>query len=472
MKHEFPVPPMEHQVEGMRQAWRHSQFAWFWEMGTGKTFATIQLAVARYNLEQIEALIVICPTPIKLVWESELEKWCRADYSLHVHGAGTAKKKQLREFIDGYPGGMKVLVVGVESLSQGDSWKMYIEFAMKHKCMAVADESSRLKNAQASRTKRAITIASHSDFRLALTGTPITQGIHDLFGQFQFLDPAIIGLRSFTQFKARYCLMGGFENRNIVGYQNQEHLMQLVKPYSHVVKKEDVLDLPPKTFERIIVEPSKEQLAVIEQLKDTEEAEHAGEFLLTETVLERLTRFQQIIGGHFPFNVEGGAYDVKPMEGPNPKLNALIETLSDIPEHRKVIIWTRFKPEGRLISNTLIEIYGEKAVTTFMGDNSEDERKENVKNFQTGLARFMISSPQLGGMGQTWTAATVVIYYSNSFSYEDRMQSEDRAHRKGQEHPVLYIDIEAAHRYDRMILAAIRAKQDMAQYVDKELRND
>ena len=83
----------------------------------------------------------------------------------------------------------------------------------------------------------------------------------------------------------------------------------------------------------------------------------------------------------------------------------------------------------------------------------------------------MFSSPQLGGMGQTWTAATVVIYYSNSFSYEDRMQSEDRAHRKGQEHPVLYIDIEANHRYDKMILSAIRTKQDLAQFVDKELRD-
>ena len=214
MNHKFPAPPMEHQTEGLRQAWKSPEFAWFWEMGTGKTFATIQLAVARYNTAKIEALIVICPTQIKLVRESELEKRAGVDYKAHVHGAGPKKKKKLEQFIDESVDCLKVLVVGVESLSQGNSWKLYVDFAMAHKVMTVADESSRLKNAQATRTKRAITVAEHSEFRLCLTGTPITQGLHDLFGQFMFLNPKIVGLRNFTQFKARYCLMGGFEGKN------------------------------------------------------------------------------------------------------------------------------------------------------------------------------------------------------------------------------------------------------------------
>jgi SNF2 family DNA or RNA helicase len=81
----------------------------------------------------------------------------------------------------------------------------------------------------------------------------------------------------------------------------------------------------------------------------------------------------------------------------------------------------------------------------------------------------MVSNPAVGGMGQTWVVANTVIYYSNSFSYEDRRQSEDRAHRKGQTNKVTYIDIEADHEYDKMILKAITSKRSVAEYVDKHI---
>jgi SNF2 family DNA or RNA helicase len=470
--HEYKCPPMDHQVNALRRAWKLGYFALFHEMGTGKTFTAINLAAARYNKNQIEGLVVICPTAIKLVWESELEKFCPVDYECVVLTADKKSKEEAIYLTTKKTEKLKVLVIGVEALSQGAAGSIGENFAKLNRVMTVCDESSRLKNANAGRTKRAITIASESLYRMLMTGTPITQGIEDLYGQFQFLNPKIIGCKSFFQFRNRYCVLGGFENKKIIGYQNTNELMERIAPYIDIVKKEEVLDLPPKVYERRIVDPTPHQKKLIESLKDTFEAQQGDEYLVTETILERLTRFQQIIGGNFPFNTEDGGYDVKPIEGKNPKLEALMDVLDEVSNDVKVIIWARFRPEARLISTTLREKYGDDIVVTFTGSDDLDDRRAAVTSFQTGNARFMISNPQLGGMGQTWTAATLVIYYSNSFSYEDRTQSEDRAHRKGQENKVTYIDIEANHRYDKMILAAIGVKGGVARYVEEQISHN
>lgn len=470
MSHPFKSEPMKHQLDALRRARKKRSFALFWEMGTGKTFTVINLAAARFEKKQIDSLIVICPTPIKLVWEEEVEKWCPYEYEIFV--LESTNKEAFLYFTALETEKIKIVIIGVEALSQGSAASLGEVYAKQHKCMVVADESSRLKNAQAGRTKKACKISSHGDFRMIMTGTPITQGIQDMFGQFQFLNPGIIGLRSYTIFKRRYCVMGGYQDRSIIDYMNTDELMRKVAPYVDIVKKEDVLDLPPKIYEKVIVTPSKNQLALIQQLKDQYYAEHEGEVLTTESVLTRLTRFQQIIGGSFPYDEDDGTYNVKPIEGPNPKLNALSELLEDLPEETKVIIWARFVPEIELIKDLISTKFGATMPVTFYGKDSLEQRKMNKQRFQDGDARFIISSPQVGGMGQTWTSATLVIYYSNDFSYENRTQSEDRAHRKGQEHPVTYVDLEANHPYDKMILKAIKVKGGMAKFVDEAITHE
>jgi SNF2 family DNA or RNA helicase len=469
MSHPYKFPPMGHQVVALKRAWKKPHFALFHEMGTGKTFTTINLAAGRFLKDQIDSLVVICPTPIKLVWELELEKMCPVPYEVLTVQAGQASKEKLLYFTEHKTDALKVVIVGVEALSQGNAFTVVRNFAKLNRPMAVCDESSKLKNAKTNRTKNAAAIARECLYRIILTGTPITQGMEDLFGQFQFLHPKIIGMRSYFQFRNMYCVMGGFEGKQVLGYQNTDALMKKVSPYIDIVKKDEVLDLPPKLFERIGVEPTKQQLKLIADLKHEFMANQDDKELMTRTVLERLTRFQQIIGGNFPFNEEEGGYSTEPIQGPNPKIDAVMDLLEDLPLDTKVIIWARFIPEIELIRDRLRAKFGDQSTVTFYGKDGDDERKTSVHNFQVGDARFMVSNPSLGGMGQTWTAATVVIYYSNSFSYEDRMQSEDRAHRKGQEHPVTYIDIEVNHPYDRMILAAVKRKGGIAKFVEESI---
>lgn len=464
----FKVPPMGHQLVALRRAHPAREFALFHEMGTGKTYTAINLAAARYRRGQIDALVVICPTPIKNVWELELEKFCPIDYSVWVFESGDQPKNWIREKREE----LKVFIIGVESLSikKGQSMQKLEYFNRFHRFMCVVDESSRIKNYKASRTVNVVKIGGWADFRMILTGTPVTQGLQDLFGQFLFLNAKIIDCKNYFVFRNKYCVMGGFQNRQILGYQFKEDLLKRIEPYVDYVTKEECLDLPPKVYaDPLVVQPSSEQKAVMKQLKEEYSAEDKDKAITVSTVLERVLRFQQVIGGTFPYE-EDGEYHTQPISGKNPKIDTLLEYINDLPAAAKVIIWARFVPEIGYIRQALESEYGEQSVVTFYGATDSESRKQNVERFQEDpTCRFIVSNQTVGGYGQTWTAGTFVVYYSNTFSYEDRYQSEDRAHRKGQENHVTYQDIEMAVPQDRMILRAVRKKRDLAMEVEEYL---
>ena len=475
MSKKFPYPfdPMAHQVAAMKLAWHKPHFAWFHAMGTGKTASAIWLSDGRFRQDLIDAHLVICPTPIKQVWETEYTKCSVVEHEILVLESATPMNV-IHSFVKKKSNKLKVFVVGVEALSAGKAFDWAKKFAVGHRCQVTLDEASKIKNATSNRSKRTAVIGAQSDFRLALTGSPITQGMQDLFGIFRFLHPSIIGCKSFVLFRNRYCVMGGFENRSIKGYQNVDDLMDKVSPFCDMVTKEMALDLPPKVYIKRSIQPSPHQLDAIQQLKDMFEAEVEGDVLIASTVLERLTRYQQIIGGNFPFNIDDGEYDVKPMAGRNPKLDDMIGVIEDeIPDTAKCIIWARFRPEIDQIAEKLRSRYGQDSVVEFHGGIPTEERKLAVKRFrEDSTARFFISNQATGGMGLTLVEATYTFYFSNSFSYEDRIQSEDRNHRKGQTNSVTYIDFEMDHPYDKMILKAIKYKGGVAKFVENKLLDD
>ncbi|ASV42813.1 DNA helicase [Vibrio phage JSF15] len=465
------ISPMEHQTQAMRKAWNKTEFALFMEMGTGKTFTTIALAGHRFNQRQIDGVLVIVPTPIKPVWEWEVRDMSPVPSIAHVHDSG-GDKETMRFIESEHEDKLKYLVIGVEALSQGKAHELALAFVRKHNALVVVDESSRIKNADAARTKKAIRCGDSAAYRMILTGTPITQGIIDLFGQFRFLGEHIIGLKSFFVFRNMYCIMGGFQGKKVLGYQREEELMDKIAPYVYQVKKTECLDLPEKVYRSITVSPTKEQLSAMKELKDFFETEQDGDVLTVSTVLDRMTRFQQILGGNFPFLDKDGAYDVKPISGPNPKMDAMLEDIADLDRNAKVIIWARFRAEIEQISKRLREVYGDDSVIEYHGGISESDRKASIPRFQDSSdpSRFFVANQQTAGMGITLTVATFAYYYSNSFSLEQRLQSEDRNHRKGQRNVCTYIDIWCKADADLMVGRALKSKKDLAVLVDEELQ--
>ena len=471
----FKNKPMDHQIEALNKAWGKPAFALFMEMGTGKTFTAINWSCALIMDAQAQGLLVICPTSIKAVWKNEIQLHSPIDLDVFILEAGG--QREFDRWMKTETSKSRVLVVGVESLSQGSAHSIATEFAATVHPAMVVDESSRIKTPNATRTTRCWDIGVLCPNRMILTGTPITQGMQDLFAQYRFLDWTIINQKSFFAFRNRYCLMGGFESRQIVGYVNVDELMEYVAPYTYIVKKEDVLDLPPKVYETIQVEPNPEQARVFQSLNNKYDmrADLGDKELEVETILERMTRYQQVAGGLFPFKEDEESpnkYGTERFPGKNPKMEAMMEMIDDLDHSAKVIIWARFIPEQVWIVEELEKRYGKQSTVYFAGGMNTDERLDAIDMFQNSdTHRFFVSSPTLGGIGLTLTAASYVVYYSNSFSLEDRLQSEDRAHRKGQTKSVTYIDIQMNHKIDKDIELALKSKKSVAQYVEDQIRS-
>lgn len=463
----FKTDPMRHQMDALQYMYPLRVGALFAEMGTGKTKIAIDLAAARWLDGYIANLLVICPSAIKDTWVREINKHGPHDTDIHMVEAG--KTKQTKTWIQTPCNNvMRVMIVGVEALSTKNAPTLARAFCRNDDTMVVLDESSKIKNFKAIRTDTAIDIGGYAEYRLIMTGTEITQGIHDLYAQFRFLDWQIIGMKTFYSFRNRYCVMGGFEDRAIIGYDNVPELMKLVAPYTYHILKKDVMDLPPKTYETRHIEPTSTQRKLLRELKSTMHTEMEGKKLTVQMALEFMTRAHQIAGGHYPYKDEDGNQQIETIQGKNPKLTELLDLIPELGSN-KAIIWCRFVPEVLMIRDALAKEYGPQAVETFYG--ATENRGQVEQRFQADPnLRFLVAN-RTASMGLTLTAATYAIYYSNSFSYEDRVQSEDRIHRKGQTENTTYIDLALDLPIERLILKALRSKTEMAEFVRTSLAN-
>lgn len=467
---EWVGTPKAHQIKGVGLALANNEFAYFWEPGAGKTYATIHAAKTRFRRGEVDLVVIICPNSIKQVWDREVALWA-PDVPTHVQtlSAGMAPKKPTVKVRT-----LEFLVVAVESLSAGKAYERVLAYMQGRKAMVVEDESSRIKNPASVRTKKATNLAWTGYYRLILTGTPITQGPHDLFAQFRFLNPNIIGIKKWQAFRARYCILGGFENRQIVSYQNIDELTEKVSPFCDIVLLKDCVDIPEKIYQVISVPLSPEQRSAIRQLKDegTLVIEELGTELYVEMALERMTRIQQIVGGSLPsIDTENGGYKTQPMPGANPKMDAMFDYIEDLPDGTKCLIWARFAPERDRICERLAKEYGDGSFVRFDGSTSTIDRRVAVDRIQQDPdCRFFVGNQTVAGIGLTLTAAKYALNFSNTFSAEDRVQMENRNHRTGQTDHCIYVDFEAQVKEDRMIMKAVTMKQSLAAMVQDSIR--
>ena len=277
--------------------------------------------------------------------------------------------------------------------------------------------------------------------------------------QFKFLDPYILGYESFYSFRARYCIMGGFEQRQIVGYDNVSELVKSVEGHSYRVLKKDCLDLPDKIYQRVYIDLTDEQRRLYNAMRDEYMAEYQDEVIDAPEAITRLLRLQQITCGWFPQDTPIQIDKV------NPRIKLLKDILSDI--DGKAIIWARFRADLRAIEDTLGDL-----CVAYHGGVSTDARTHAVDAFQNNpKILYFVGQPQSGGIGLTLTAATYAIYYSNSFDLETRLQSEDRCHRIGTKSNVTYIDIEATKTVDGKIIKALRNKKNLADVITRDPRS-
>jgi SNF2 family DNA or RNA helicase len=236
------------------------------------------------------------------------------------------------------------------------------------------------------------------------------------------------------------------------------------------VRKSDVLkELPPKVYETRTVQLNDEQKRLYKEISKRDRAVSGDRGITVNTVLEKMLRLQEITGGVITYERNPDLYNTSKFEHARiTGKNAKVEELMSIVEEYEcsTIVWCRFVEEIQMVTEALVEKFGTSAVVQIYGGIDENTRWENVsEKFQSGKARFIVGNAATGGVGLNMTKAELVIYYSNSFSYIEREQSEDRAHRIGQTKSVTYIDLIAENTVDEIVVTALRSKKDVSEFV-------
>jgi len=329
----------------------------------------------------------------------------------------------------------------------------------------IIDESTTIKNRKALRTKNILQLRKFSKYRRILTGSPVTKSPMDLFSQCMFLSEKALGHKSYYSYQNRYAVVQnrqikGRSFQEIVDYRRLPELNGKLDKFSNRVLKEECLDLPAKVYVKREVPLTDEQSKLYAQMKKLALAKlDNGELATTASVLTQIMRLQQICCGHFTPDVG----EIRTLK--NNRLNELLDITDEL--QGKAIIWASYTHDIQQIASALRHRFGVEAVALYYGETPQDQRQEIVESFQVkdSPLRFFVGQPKTGGYGITLTEATTVIYFSNSYDLEIRLQSEDRAHRIGQHHPVTYIDLVSPKTIDEKILKALRSKINLAEKV-------
>ena len=327
------------------------------------------------------------------------------------------------------------------------------------------DESTTIKSPSAARTKNTLRLAKYAVHRRILTGSPVTRSPLDLYTQCEFLDPALLGFSSYYSFRARYAEMvdrsaGGRTFKQVIGYKNLDELNELLQPFSYRILKKDCLDLPDKVYTTRKIEMTPEQKKAYDEIKRYAMTELSNsEQVSVTSVITQLLRLHQISCG---FTRTDTKQDV---ELKSARLEELMSILEET--EGKVIIWANYRYDIQRILRAIQDQYGKASVGAYYGDTTDDERRNTVQLFQdkSSELKYIVGNTQTGGYGINLTAANTVVYYSNNFDLEKRLQSEDRAHRIGQNNKVTYIDIICKNTVDEKIVNSLKAKQDIASKV-------
>tara|TARA_R110000803_G_scaffold41805_2_gene89812 strand:+ start:3643 stop:5091 length:1449 start_codon:yes stop_codon:yes gene_type:complete len=464
----FKTKPFEHQKIALKKSWAAKTYALFMEMGTGKSKVLVDNIAMLYDRGAIRGALIVAPKGV-------YKNWHDIEFPVHLpehvehtkvlwETSKTIKKQLELDTLFDDKGDLKILIMNVEAFST----KKGLDFAQSFlnifigRALIGIDESTTIKNPTAKRTKSILKIGNLASYRRILTGSPVTKSPLDLYSQCEFLDPWHLGHSSYYSFRSRYAHMvdrnfGGKRVQLVVSYRKLPELSEKLNKFSYRVLKEDCLDLPPKLFTRRTVELTDEQEKVYAQMKTLAMAfTEDGKVMSTVNVMTQLMRLHQVTCGHFKAD-DGTITHLK-----NNRVKALMDCIEEV--EGKVIIWANYREDIKNIVNELKKAYGEDSTVEYWGEVDAGVRQDNIAQFQDvkGPTRFFVGNAQTGGYGITLTAANTVIYYSNSYDLEKRLQSEDRAHRIGQTGNVLYIDLCAEGTIDEKIVKALKDKVNIA----------
>ncbi|USN16403.1 helicase [Luteibacter phage vB_LflM-Pluto] len=480
---------MKHQTEGLVACEGKRNFAFLMEQGTGKTWLTLADVERCFIAGKIDALLVVAPKGVHT-------NWVRREIPTHLsveaitaawRGRPTTTKDKARIerlYATHHPRPMlRVFAINIDALNTEHGHAAAERFLETFRTMMVVDESTRIKNPASKRTKKTVGLGRKAEARRILSGTPLTKAPTDLFSQFDFLKPGLLGTTSYRAFMAEYAVLvpphspkmqailrktrgrGGIpqvvetdEEGNKL-WKNLDRLRDAIKPHSFRVRKDECLDLPPKVYKTVTFELTPKQRVVYDRLKE-DYAYVTSDFEdMSFQAIAARTKMKQVTSG-FIF-VDGTPTLVEEDQASSPRMEVFKELIEDV--EGQFIVWAMFEEELNQIAKALDDAGISNVL--YYGKTRPDARERAIDDFQAGKVRVFVGHAAAAGIGLTLTAANTAIYYSCSYDNELRMQSEDRCHRIGTVKSVLYIDIIAEDTIDEDIARSLQVKTMLADFV-------
>jgi SNF2 family DNA or RNA helicase len=428
-------------------------------MGCGKTLTAIATAGALYKANRIKRVLIVAPTSVCSVWPKEFDEFAEFPHIVKVM-LGT-KKQRLKQLDDlhAFPlQALRVAVINYESTWREGIFNALMEFRPD---LIIADESQRIKTFDTEQSKAMHQLGDQTPYKMILSGTPVQNNALDLYSQYRFLDPTVFG-KNFYKFKNHYCVMGGFNNKNIIAYRDLEGLTKKEHSIAYRVTKEEALDLPEQTFETRYIEFTPKERKLYDKIRRESAAELAnGQTITASTVLTKMLRLQQMTGGFLITDDSD-----KPQQISSGKINALEDIIDDyvIGTGKKLVVFARFRAEIDLISKLLTK--KKIGFGQIYGDIPLNQRGAIVQDFQTNPnTKVFLAQIDTAGLGITLTAADTCVYYSVNFNYAAYSQSLARIHRIGQRNVCTYIHLTVEKTIDQIVLKALQRKEDLAKTI-------
>lgn len=467
----FKTEPFTKQLEGFEISKDRDSFAYFMEMGTGKTKVTIDVLSHLWMKSEINACLILAPKGVYMNWiKNELPKHMAAPYRVAYWDSGGSKDSQnwlnyLVKISSNF-NGLKIVCMNTEAIAHDRAEEFAWAFCKTHNAACIVDESTSIKTPNSKTSKAAQRIGSRAIIRRILTGTPITNRPLDLYSQCAFLGRDILGFPSFQSFKGYFAdvVMEHCGNRaypKIVGYKNINKLQSLLATFSYRVRKDECFDLPPRTIQRRYVEMTKEQVTHYKELEREcmTYLEKADDTTTVNLAITQIMRMHTCLCGHI--KTDGGQI----VRIASNRVRDLMEVLDSVED--KIIIWCKYKIDIELVSESLTEIYGANSWTPYHGGITDNQkRSENLCRFQNDpTCRFFLATGSTGGQGLTIVEAPYMVDFSFDYDYETQAQKYERNYRYGQTKACTVIQLCVADSVDEVMLDVCDGKRSLADLI-------
>lgn len=451
------IPPRwPAQEEALQFALEHRACMLDMEMGTGKTRVAIDAIMAR----GVHTVLVVCPKAVMGVWPKELAKYADPDrYRVFQRKPSESVARtfeRLKDFMDEDSDRCRIMVINYDSLWRGPIGDYINRMADREELdMVILDESHRAKAAGSKVSRFLGMIGRKVPVRMCMSGTPMANSPLDVYGQYRFLDRWLFG-SNYNYFLQKYAVMGGPERNFVVGYKNQQELINRFRSIAYTCRMSDVSDriklpdaLPPM---RVGVQLPAKDMRTLRELNKQFLADCDGGFVVVSNVLVRMLRMQQICAGFCPVQ-DAPLEDAETHELNTAKADALRSILQDLPLDEHVVVFCVFQHD----LDTVSEVTGTSGRPYF----ELSGRRHDLEEWRASEGAVVAVQIQAGAEGVDMTCAHHAIYFSLPHSLALYDQSKARLYRPGQEERVSFLHLVAENTIDEAMYESLQRKRDV-----------